>query len=158
MRTHVGDFADQFLTIYRAHNGLSLYKDQRSDLTGVEILPVERWAEATHEFKQWIENCPDEYDPAQLKKGVAIGYIPNAADGFVIALEGDYAGQIFLFRHSDAYMPPFADNFEQLLVRLTQEPVELLTRVLGNYYHCSFEGRDEWVPFEVVTGESQAET
>src|SRR5258708_17788064 len=89
MREHVGAFAEQFLPVYRAHNGFSLYKDERSELTGVEILPVERWAEATHEFKQWIENCPDEYDPARLKKGIAIGYIPNAADGFVIALEGD---------------------------------------------------------------------
>ncbi|MGN6368970.1 MAG: hypothetical protein ACTHN5_11980 [Phycisphaerae bacterium] len=151
MREHVGNFAEQFLPVYRACNGFSLYKDERSELTGVEILAVERWEEATESFKEWIAGCPDEYDPARLKKGVAIGYIPNAADGFVIALEGEYAGKIFLFRHSDAYMPAFADNFEQLILRLTEKPVELLTHTLGDYYRCSYGGREVWVPEAVVT-------
>ncbi len=47
-------------------------------------------------------------------------------------------------------MPPFADNFEQLVLRLTEQPVELLTQVLGDYYRCTYRGRDIWVPDEVV--------
>ena len=156
LRKHAGQFVDQFLPIYRAHNGFSLYKDEQSDAIGFEMLPVQRWAETNAEFKAWVASMPTEQDPAQLRDGLAFGSIPESPDGFVMALKGKYAGKIFLFRHDDTYMPPFANNFGALIHRVTEKPVELLTKVFGGYYQCAHNGRRIWVPDRVVEAATDA--
>jgi len=147
----LGQFADPFLRFYQQHDGLQLYKDPGSDLSGVDVLPVSMWKEATHEKNLWLASMTDEDDPAQVRGGVAFAYVPETANGFVISLEGDYAGQIFYVKHDDSYMPAFAANFDEFLIKLTADPINLLNDVFGGVFSCHDQDGRGWTPQSIAS-------
>jgi hypothetical protein len=53
IRRMLGRHANEVAAFYQRHDGFVLYRDTRSEAAGIELLPVERWEEATDGLCNW---------------------------------------------------------------------------------------------------------
>lgn len=147
----LGNYAEQAAAFYQHHNGFALYRDTKSEIAGIELLPVELWAEATEDMRTWFDflAAEPENDPDRILTGVAIGTVPESGNYFVMPVEGPSAGKIYYANHDGWYESAFADDFGGFLARVAREPVKLLVDDVGCYTRYS-DGRShtQWIPEE----------
>lgn len=127
----IGDFATKVVEFYKVHNGFLLYKDMESGDGGVELFKVEDWESSTSDLKELYEHLEEDEDPDCILSGIAIGEIPASANYFVMPVDGPNRGKIFYVDHDGWYDEPFADNFDDFLLRLTKDPANLISEELG---------------------------
>jgi hypothetical protein len=158
-RRSLGVYADETVAFYERHDGFVLYRDSLSNATGVELLPVTRWAKAMDDMRHLFEHLADnpEWDPDRILTGVAIATVPESANYFVMPVEGANAGRIFYADHDGWYESAFADNLDDFLMRVTRDPVRLLNDQLGCYTRFS-DGTTalQWIPKEYFSDVSKA--
>jgi len=147
LKSVLGVHASQFEEIYAAHDGFVLYKDSLSDAAGIEALPIAQWREAGDEMRQWFENLDDESDPDHIRSGVAFATAPQSGNYFVMPVEGPNAGKVFYANHDGWYESHFAIDFSEFIIRVTNNPVHLLSEELGCYARYS-DGKTpiQWIP------------
>ena len=150
MRSLLGPHAPAFEEVYSAHDGFVLYQDLLSETAGVEALPIAEWDQASYNLRECLAH--EENDPDQLRTGVAFATVPGSGNYFVVPLEGPSAGMIFYWTHG-WYEAPFADDFEEFIIRLTSDPSRLLCTELGCYARYS-DGKTaiHWVPVSYAVG------
>lgn len=158
IRERLGANGRSVADFYRQHNGFILYRDALSDAAGFELLPAEQWDEATEDMREWFAHLADEpeNDPDHIVTGIAIATVPHSGNYFVIPIEGPTAGKVFYADHDGWYESAFAESFDDMLTRLTEDPVNLLNEVFGCYTRYS-DGKTaaQWIPEEYypdVTG------
>lgn len=151
IRERLGDYAAHVTEFYSRHNGFVLYCDTQSDDAGFELLPAERWDEATEDMREWFKDLADEpeYDPDRIVTGAAIATVPHSGNYFVMPIEGPNAGKLFYADHDGWYESAFADSFEDMLTRVATDPVHLLNKEFGCYTRYS-DGTTptQWIPEE----------
>ena len=151
IRERLGVYARGAADFYRQHNGFVLYRDTLSDAAGFELLPAEQWNEATEDMRGWFGHLADdpENDPDHIVTGIAIATVPHSGNYFVMPIEGPTAGKLFYADHDGWYESAFAESFEDMLTRLTNDPVSLLNEVFGCYTRYS-DGKTatQWIPEE----------
>ena len=154
IRQLLGDHAPQVAAFYQRHNGAALYKDTLSRAAGIELLPVERWDEATEDMRDWFDHLAEEpeNDPDHIVTGIAIATVPHSGNYFVMPVEGPAAGQIFYADHDGWYEEAFAKDFDAFVARVTRDPVQLLAEDVGCYTRYSDGKTDaQWIPEEYFT-------
>lgn len=160
VRQFLGRHAPDVAAYYRIHNGFVLYRDTKSAAAGIELLPVERWDDATDDMRGWFEHLADEpgNDPDHILTGIAIGTVPHSGNYFVMPIKGPSAGKVFYADNDGWYESAFADDFYGFLSRLVREPAELLSEELGCYTRYSDGSTDaQWIPEEYFRDISRVE-
>ena len=151
IRNTLGSHADPVAAFYEHHDGCVLYRDTKSDAAGIEVFPVEQWADATDDMRDWLDHLADEpeSDPDHILTGIAIATVPHSGNYFVMPVEGPSAGKIFYADHDGWYESAFADDFAGFLARVTRDPVKLLAEDVGCYTRYSDGKTDaQWIPEE----------
>jgi hypothetical protein len=154
----LGDYATSVADFYSEHNGFILYHDTLSDAAGFELLPVEQWQQATSDMHKWFGDLAEEpgNDPDRIATGVAIATVPQSGNHFVVPIEGPNAGKIFYADHDGWYESAFAQSFEDMLIRLSKNPVRLLNEEFGCYTRYSDGKTDiQWIPEEYFPDATQ---
>jgi len=105
VRQKLGGHSDKVAAFYQRHDGFVLYRDTLSEAAGIELLPVERWEEATDDMRDWFDSLADEpeNDPDRIVTGIAIATVPHSGNYFVMPIEGPSAGKIFYADHDGWY-------------------------------------------------------
>lgn len=147
LRSVLGAHASKFEEIYAAHDGFVLYKDLLSATAGVEALPISQWDEAGEVMRQFFEHLDDESDPDYIRTGVAFATAPQSGNYFVMPVEGPNAGKIFYADHDGWYESHFASDFGEFIVRVTNNPAQVLSEELGCYARYSDGNTSiQWIP------------
>jgi hypothetical protein len=153
LRQMLSSHADKIATFYELHDGFILYRDSKSEAAGIELLPVEKWEEATDDMRESFAHLADEpeNDPDHIMTGIAIATVPHSGNYFVMPTEGPSAGKIFYADHDGWYESAFAEDFAGFLTHVVQEPVKLLTDEVGCYTRYS-DGKTttQWIPEEYL--------
>jgi hypothetical protein len=134
------------------HDGIVLYRDTKSDASGVEFFKAKEWESRTAEMQESMQAMGfDESDmPDWFRVGVVFGEIPQSGNYFVIQPKGVESGQVFYADHDDFRTDAFAGSFEQFLELIVGDPPGFLYRC-GCFLRCS-DGKTEtqWIPKEYV--------
>jgi hypothetical protein len=138
--------------LYSLHDGIILFCDTGSDVTGFELFPIADWPARTAEMRSSMEamgfdlgDMPDWFDA-----GVVIGQIPQSANYFVAETSGGSAGKLYHADHDDFAEDSIADNAESLINSLVSDPAQFMYD-RGCYTRYS-DGTTEkqWIPKEYV--------
>ena len=151
VRQMLGSHADKVAAFYERHDGFVLYRDTLSEAAGIELLPVEQWAGATDDMRDWFDHLAEEpeNDPDHILTGIAIATVPHSGNYFVMPVEGPSAAKIFYADHDGWYESAFADDFDGFLAHVTREPHKLLAEEVGCYTRYSDGKTDaQWIPEE----------
>lgn len=147
----LGAHADEVAALYKLHDGFLLYCDTQSEAVGIELLPVAQWEAATDDMREcfaYLVGNP-ENDPDHIVSGIAFATVPCSENYFVMPQDGPNAGKVFYADHDGWYEGAFADGFGSFLIRVTQDPVKLLTDDVGCYTRYSDGETDaQWIPEE----------
>lgn len=149
--------SEQFEDFYREKNGFTLYQDTLSEAAGVRVFRISEWAEKATEMREWYEDLFQEEDPDSIIVGLVIGEVPQSGNYFVMSLCEPRIGKVFYVVHDDWYEKPFANNFAEFLIRIIEEPAQLLSEELGCYTRYSDGKTDtQWIPERYVPDTSTA--
>lgn len=145
--------SEQLEDFYKDKNGFTLYQDTLSEAAGIRVFRIDEWEEKATEMREWYEDLSEEEDPDSIMSGLVIGEVPQSGNYFVIPSHGPQIGKVFYVDHDGWYEKPFADTFAEFLLRITEEPAQLLSEELGCYTRYSDGKTDtQWIPNRYVTG------
>jgi hypothetical protein len=148
----LGKAGGPFKLLYGLHNGMTLYRDSRSEAAGVTFFPVEEWVARSQTMRDELSamGWEKEQMPAWLREGIAFGEIPHSANFFVVGV-GDDAGKIYYADHDDFTESPIAADLEEFLDRIRSDPAGFLYQC-GCYTRYSDGKTDtQWIPQEYVS-------
>jgi hypothetical protein len=153
LQAALGNQSVEFHRLYARHNGFSLYKDPRSDVVGVEVLPISGWRGLTRDMQRVVRSwtMPDRHN---VFFGVAFACVPrSSANFFAMPVSGRSAGRIFYVH--DGMAVRFAASLDGFVRRITRNPLKLLVHDLGGRARYSDDtGFRFWVPAALVAGTS----
>jgi hypothetical protein len=151
IESQLGEAGEPFKQLYSLHDGMTLYRDSRSDTAGISFFPVEEWSARSQDMRDDLTSMgwPDDEMPVWLKEGIAFGEIPHSANFFVVGV-GEDAGKIFYADHDDFRDAPIAENLEEFLDRIRSDPADFLYQC-GCYTRYEDDETDiQWIPKEYV--------
>jgi hypothetical protein len=135
------------------HDGVLLYRDEKSDAAGIEFFKATEWPSRTTEMRESMAAMGfEEGDmPDWFRSGVVFGEIPHSANYLVIQASGDAAGQIFYCDHDDFKTEPMAESFDDFLSMIIKDPPGFLYEC-GCFTRYSDGKTDiQWIPKEYVS-------
>jgi hypothetical protein len=144
----LGTRPDSLADLIARHDGLTLYRDIRSESAGLVFAPVSRWSSLTAEVRASFaeKGVRSEDDPASPLSGVAFATIPGSPDALFFQTKGPLAGSIRLATLDGWEDRPLAASFGSLLGMIRSDPAAFLFR-LGCV--CRYTRQPEgskWVP------------
>ena len=163
---------DKVTALVELHNGFHLYQQRTNHKSGldaqigegIEVFPVEFWAEKTHECREeWIEHCGEDGEDAELPYGpndfLAIGHPRGSWNYFHWVTRGPCKGRVYWWPWT---MPPegpdefFTEDFPLFICALYYDPVYVLNEVLCCYSrYADGETETQWVPLRYAADQSE---
>lgn len=138
--------AVQLLDFYQLHNGLQYLCQPGTENCALLLAPVSEWKSLTQEA---IRSLPGATDSANF---VTIGEVPGSGNFVTVMLDAENAGKIALTSHEIGDTDIFANDLNDLLDIITEDPVDLITNLLGGYLRYENEESSDWIPTEFVAG------
>lgn len=128
LESQLGSAGTVIRDLYAIHDGMTLYRDTKSDAAGFELFQIADLPMQTREMRESMEAMGMELDemPGWFSSGVVVGQIPHSANYFVIGTTDDESGQIFYLDHDDFIEEPIAENMESLMASLLADPAQFL--------------------------------
>lgn len=144
--------ADSLLALYRRWDGMRLFADQHDMDTCFYFLPISEMAEEKAQLEDWmqlgLEQAHDYAEhldesgrqafygiPEWWRSAVVFAGFGYAPERFFIATEGVHRGRIFTHEHDGGYSIKMAENSDELLRQLAEDPAGFMRRNYGVGYH-----------------------
>ncbi len=154
------------IDFYLKNNGFVLYSDTLSYTAGIELAPVQKWNALIEDARDWfgimMEGIDDEEAqllkeegriPTWLDDAIAIGRPPHSGNFYLLVLAGESPGSIFYFNHDGFEFELFADSFEDFLLKIITDPVELLTDIGCFATYSDGKTNYQWIPEAFAVGD-----
>ena len=134
------------------HDGLVLYKDEKSDAAGVEFFRAAQWKSRTQEMRKSLLEMGFEKSelPDWFQSAIVFAAIPQSGNYFAIQPRGAKAGAVFYCDHDDVNPRPFAASFDKLLKMIADDPARFLDRCGSYTRYSDGKTRTQWIPKEYV--------
>jgi hypothetical protein len=137
---------DQLIEFYKRCNGVKLYCN--SDITGIEICPIDKLDELNAEWKESFSDFEEDELYEFQKGGIAFGTISMSGNYFVV-----YKGSVYYSDHDGGDDTVIGEDVNEFLNKTVDEPADFLYD-MGCYTRYS-DGKTsgQWIPKEFTADE-----
>lgn len=145
LRTLSSDVSEEFVALYLCIQSAQLFVPEEKPDGGVLFYSPSEMAGELDYVRDWFEDDDEDFEssesdgelelvgsPAWLNDCIVFAGIGQAADRFLLAGAGPYAGSVFAFDHDGLSMRRVATSFAEFLEFLIAEPL-VVARWVGIY-------------------------
>jgi len=153
LETLSGGVSEDFVTLYLCIQSARLFVPKKNPASGVVFYSPSEMADELGYVRDWFEDDEEGFEsfesdgelelvgrPPWLDDCVVFAGVGQAADRFLLAGAGTYAGSVFAFDHDGLSMRRVASTFGEFLELVISEPL-VVARWIGVYgadaYHAT---------------------
>ena len=154
MLSNVGLAASSELEdFYSQHDGMTLFSCAVTGKCPLEIYRAKAIPAKTRAMRRWfkINDLPEIepiVDPYCLRTAIAVGGSPHSASYLAIAIEGNFAGRVFVVDHGGLPDGPLAESFAALLAQAGNDPIGFLNAAANYARYADGKTAIIWQPIE----------
>lgn len=154
--SQLGAAGSSLRQLFSLHDGMTLFRDTKSDDAGFELFPIADWRSKTAEMRETLEAMGvDLADmPEWFNTAVVIGQVPESANYFVVGTAGDSAGKLYYVDHDGFVEEPIAGDAEALMDSLVADPAQFMYDRGCYTRYSDGETNRQWIPKQYLNAAS----
>ncbi len=151
-----GGHIAQLVAFYTEFPSLRLYCDTNSSSSAFYLARPRKWSQLKQEFMGWVRMLHDEDThgalPQWLSSTLVFGEIPESSNYLLMPSEGDEAGKVFKFEHSNFGFTEQAADFAKFLEKLTTPNQALFEEIRRYTQYSDGETATKWLVQDYAYG------